>query len=124
MIILLVETAFKAKFDLYEWMVMPFGFTNAPSVFMQLMNHLIKLFICKFIVVYLNDVLVYRKSLEDHVLHLQCVFEVLRKEKFYANLEKWLFGVSEVVFFRYGVSLIGIVVVESKIDTIQNWSSI
>jgi len=91
------KTTFQTKYGWYESLVMPFRLTNVPSTFIRLMNHVLRKFIGKFVVVYVVDILIYSKSYYDHVVHLRCVLEALRCEKLFANMEKCVFCMDHVV---------------------------
>ena len=73
------NTTFKTKYRLYEWLVMPFGLTNALSTFVRLMNHVLQSFINGFIIVYFDDIVIYRKSIDVHINHLKSVLDTLRQ---------------------------------------------
>ncbi|GKF32977.1 putative reverse transcriptase domain-containing protein, partial [Tanacetum coccineum] len=102
---------------------MPFGLTNAPVVFMDLMNRVCKPYLDKFVIVFIDDILIYSKSKEEHEVHLRLVLELLRKEKLYAKFSKCEFWLQEVHFLSHVVNQNGIHVDPSKIEVVKNWKA-
>ena len=84
------KTTFKTREGFYKWLVMPFGLTNAPSTFMWFMNEVLKESLGKFVIVYLDDILIFSKTLEDHMMYIRKVLEKLREEKLLINLKKFV----------------------------------
>ena len=115
------KTAFKTMFGLFEWLVMPFGLTNALSTFMRLMNHVLRHFIGKFMIVYFDDIFIYSLTRDDHLYHVRSVLEVLRQEKLFANRDKCTFCSNQVVFLGFVLSDKGVQVDDEKIKAIRDW---
>ena len=90
------KTAFRTRYGHYEYKVMPFGVTNAPGVFMKYMNRIFHTYLDKFVVVFIDDILIYSKNEEEHAKHLKIVLQVLKEKKLYAKLSKCEFWLSEV----------------------------
>jgi hypothetical protein len=117
------KTAFVTRYGSYEYTVMPFGLTNAPSYFMNMMNKVFMEFLDKFVVVFIDDILIYSKSVKEHEEHLRLIMEKLREHKLYAMFSKCEFWLSEVGFLGHVVSKDGIAVDPSKVTAVTEWES-
>nr|GEX43834.1 retrotransposon protein, putative, Ty3-gypsy subclass [Tanacetum cinerariifolium] len=116
-------TAFQTRYGHFEFQVMPFGLTNTPAVFMDLMNRVCKPYLDKFVIVFIDDILVYSKNKEDHEEHLKTILELLKNEKLYANFSKCDFWLESVHFLGYVIDSDGVHVDPAKVEAIRNWSA-
>ncbi|KAD6796253.1 hypothetical protein E3N88_07149 [Mikania micrantha] len=117
------KTAFRTRYGHYEFMVMPFGLTNAPAVFMDLMNRVCKPYLDQFVIVFIDDILIYSKTKTEHEQHLRKILELLREKKLYAKFSKCEFWLREVQFLGHVVNSEGIHVDPAKIEAIKNWDT-
>ncbi|WRX26217.1 Reverse transcriptase domain - like 10 [Theobroma cacao] len=117
------KTAFRTRYGHYEFLVMPFGLTNAPAVFMDLMNRVFHPHLDKFVIVFIDDILVYSKN-DEHAVHLRIVLQTLRERQLYAKFSKCEFWLKEVVFLGHVVSRAGIYVDPKKIEAILQWEQL
>ncbi|KAJ9544814.1 hypothetical protein OSB04_024521 [Centaurea solstitialis] len=115
------KTAFRTRYGHIEFLVMPFGLTNAPTAFMDLMNRVCRPMLDRSVIVFIDDILIYSKSREEHVVHLREVLEVLRRERLYAKFSKCAFWLQEVQFLGHIVNREGIKVDPAKIEAVMNW---
>ncbi|GJX59009.1 putative reverse transcriptase domain-containing protein [Tanacetum coccineum] len=117
------KTAFRTRYGHYELQVMPFGLTNTPAVFMDLMNQVCKLYLDKFVIVFIDDILIYSKSKAEHAEHLKLILELLKKEELYAKFSKCGFWLSKVQLLGHVIDSEGIHVDPAKIESIKDWGS-
>ncbi|KAJ9561717.1 hypothetical protein OSB04_006877 [Centaurea solstitialis] len=117
------KTAFRTRYGHFEFIVMPFGLTNAPMAFMDLMNRVCRPMLDRSIIVFIDDILIYSKSKEEHVEHLREVLEVLLKEQLYAKFSKCDFWLQEVQFLGHLVNREGIKVDPAKVEAVMKWET-
>src|SRR3954466_15721124 len=117
------KTAFTTRYGLYEYTVMSFGLTNAPAYFMNLMNKVFMEFLDKFVVVFIDDILVFSKDEEEHEAHLRLVLEKLREHKLYAKFSKCEFWLEEVGFLGHVMTKDGVAVDPAKVSAMTEWES-
>ena len=115
------KTAFRTRYGLYEYLVMPFGLTNAPATFQNLMNDVLRPFLDKFVIVYLDDILIFSETPEEHTDHVRQVLQKLRDTELFAKAEKCEFGKSEVEFLGYVVSPGGVRMDPKKVEAVTDW---
>nr|GEY43607.1 hypothetical protein [Tanacetum cinerariifolium] len=118
------KTAFRTRYGHYEFQVMPFGLTNAPVVFMDLMNRVCKPYLDKFVIVFIDDILIYSKDEKEHEEHLKAILELLKEEKLYAKFSKCEFWIPKVQFLSHVIDNRGIHVDPAKIESIKDWASL
>ncbi|GJV72045.1 putative reverse transcriptase domain-containing protein [Tanacetum coccineum] len=117
------KTAFRTRYGHYEFQVMPFGLTNAPAVFMDLMNRVCKPYLDKFVIVFIDDILIYSRNKQEHEEHLKLILELLKKEELYAKFSKCEFWIPKVQFLGHVIDSKGIHVDPAKIESIKDWAS-
>nr|GEV14515.1 putative reverse transcriptase domain-containing protein [Tanacetum cinerariifolium] len=117
------KTAIRTRYGYYEFQVMPFGLTNAPVVFMDLMNRVCKPYLDKFVIVFIDDILIYSRNEEEHVNHLRIILELLRKENLYAKFSKCIFWIRIVQFLGHLIDSQVLHVDPTKIEAVKNWET-
>ncbi|GJS81884.1 putative reverse transcriptase domain-containing protein [Tanacetum coccineum] len=117
------KTAFRTWYGHYEFQVMPFVYTNASAIFMDLMNRVCKPYLDKFVIIFIDDILIYSKNKEEHEEHLKLILEFLKKEELYAKFSKCEFWIPKVQFLGHVIDSRGIHVDPAMIESIKDWAS-
>ena len=115
------KTAFHSRYGHYEFLVMSFGLTNAPAAFMDLMNRVFRPFLDQFVIVFIDDVLVYSRTEEEHEQHLRAVLQTLREHRLFAKFSKCEFWLEKVQFLGHVILGVGIQVDPAKVSVVLSW---
>ena len=115
------KTTFRTRYGHFEFTVMPFGLTNAPAAFMDLMHRVFHPYLDRFVVVFVDDILIYSETEEDHEDHLRVVLQTLRDHQLYAKFSKCEFWLTEVRFLGHVVSASGVLVDPEKVEAVMSW---
>ncbi|GBG67582.1 hypothetical protein CBR_g711 [Chara braunii] len=115
------KTAFQTRYGLYEFVVMPFGLCNAPGTFQHAMNRIFHEYLDKFIVVYLDDILIFSRTVEEHAEHLKTVLGLLRQHQYKVNLDKCEFGRTKILYLGHEISADGLRPEDAKVASIRDW---
>ena len=114
------KTAFRTCYGHFEFTVMPFGLTNAPAAFINLMHRVFQPYLDQFVVVFVDDILIYSQSEREHEDHLRIVLQLLRDHQLYAKFSKCEFWLTEVRFLGHVVSVLGVSVVPEKVEAVMS----
>ena len=117
------KTSFRTRYGHYEFLVIPFGLTNAPTVFMDLMNRIFQPYLDQFVILFIDDILIYSGSKEDHEEHLRVVLQILKENQLYAKFSKFQFWLDSVAFIGHVISAEGVSIDPQNIEAIMNWKS-
>jgi hypothetical protein len=117
------KIAFVSRYGHHEYLVVPFGLTNAPAIFMNLMNKIFMPYLDKFVIVFIDDILIYSKNKEEHAKHSRIALQILREHQLYAMFSKCEFWLDKVEFLGYVISKEGIAVNPSKVASILEWKA-
>ena len=116
-----LKTAFRTHYGHYEFLVIPYGLTNTPAAFMDLLNRVFQPYLDRFVIVFIDDILVYSGSPDEHSEHLRIGMQTLKEQKLYAKLSKCQFWLDRVVFLGHVISVEGVSVDPHKIEVVVNW---
>eukprot|EP00253_Pinus_taeda_P030212 PITA_30212 len=115
------KTAFRCHYGHFECLVMPFGLTNAPTTFQSYMNHIFRSHLRKFVLVFFYDILIYSRTWEEHLQHIEPVLRILEEQQFYAKLSKCEFGLTEMLYLGHIIGVGGVRIHDDKIKAIRDW---
>nr|GEU62493.1 putative reverse transcriptase domain-containing protein [Tanacetum cinerariifolium] len=119
----ILKMAFRTRYGYYKFQVIPFILTNAPVIFMDLMNRVCKPYLDKFVIIFIDDILIYSKNKKEHEGHLKLILRLLKEEKFFTKFSKYEFWLSKVKFLGHMINSEGIHIDPAKVETVKDWAS-